>query len=76
MSFINQHLVSHIPAWFPGAGFKRHALYCRKLTNEMVDRPFEFVKKNMVLVLCVVIATPFDSIFRQLGSEHHASRLN
>jgi hypothetical protein len=42
----DKHLVRHIPTWFPGAKFKRHAFYCRKLTNEM---PFEFVKKNMVL---------------------------
>jgi hypothetical protein len=47
-SFSIKHLVSRIPAWFPGAGFKRHALYCRKLTNEMLNRPFEFVKTNIV----------------------------
>jgi hypothetical protein len=42
--------VGLLPPWFPGAGFKRYALYCKKITNEMIDRPFEFVKKNMVFV--------------------------
>jgi len=38
----------YIPAWFPGAKFKREALRSRKLAQEVLDVPFEFVKKEIV----------------------------
>jgi hypothetical protein len=53
-------------------GFKRHALHWKKLTNEMLDRPFEFVKKNMILSFFTSLQRTTDSIFRQMGSERHA----
>ncbi|KAF8908850.1 cytochrome P450 [Gymnopilus junonius] len=37
-----------LPVWFPGAGFKRFANETKKLTRQMRDVPFEFVKKGMV----------------------------
>lgn len=40
--------VKHVPAWMPGANFQRQAQAWRKLTREMVDRPFETVKQKMV----------------------------
>ena len=42
--------VRYIPEWLPGAGFKRHALKARNLINDMIDMPFEFVKRNRVCV--------------------------
>jgi len=41
----------HIPAWFPGAQFKRDALYSRKLAQRALDEPFDFVKSEMVTTL-------------------------
>ncbi|KAG0700273.1 cytochrome P450 [Suillus ampliporus] len=31
-----------IPAWFPGASFKRHALELKSVLNDMVEKPFEY----------------------------------
>ncbi len=38
----------HIPAWFPGAGFKRLALEARKVAYKMRDIPLAAVQKQMV----------------------------
>ena len=38
----------HIPTWAPFAGFKRRALIVRAAVGEVVDVPFEMVKKAMV----------------------------
>ncbi|KAJ6585054.1 cytochrome P450 [Mycena capillaripes] len=40
-------ILRYLPSWFPGAGFQRFAAECRKLTGEMQQAPFEFVKQNM-----------------------------
>ncbi|KAJ7282028.1 cytochrome P450 [Mycena rebaudengoi] len=39
--------VKHIPAWFPGAGFQKTAKEWADNLNQMVDQPFQFVKKEM-----------------------------
>ncbi|KAH7921033.1 cytochrome P450 [Leucogyrophana mollusca] len=39
--------LERIPAWFPGARFKRQALYGRKLAARVNDVPFYFVKDNL-----------------------------
>jgi hypothetical protein len=41
-------VVRHIPAWFPGAQFKRDALYHRKIGEKVLHEPFEFVKAKLV----------------------------
>ena len=40
-------LVKHIPAWFPGAGFKRIAQAWRGQLLSIADRPYAFVKAQM-----------------------------
>ena len=40
--------VQHLPEWCPGAGFKKFARECRKLTRELRDKPYAFVQKQMV----------------------------
>ncbi|KAJ6559149.1 cytochrome P450 [Mycena vulgaris] len=37
----------HLPGWLPGCGFQYFAAECRKLTEEMKQVPFDFVKQNM-----------------------------
>ena len=45
--------VRHIPTWFPGAEFKRSAEVGRKLTEDMINVPYEDVKRKRVrLFLC------------------------
>ena len=44
----NSWTVQHVPAWFPGAGFKHTAaLWAESLVN-MVEQPYQFVKQQMV----------------------------
>ncbi|KIJ62887.1 hypothetical protein HYDPIDRAFT_30029 [Hydnomerulius pinastri MD-312] len=40
-------ILERIPAWFPGAGFKRDAIYGRQLAAQVLDGPFNWVKKNL-----------------------------
>ncbi|KAG6815618.1 hypothetical protein H0H87_012888, partial [Tephrocybe sp. NHM501043] len=37
----------HVPAWFPGAGFQRMAKEWSATLHEMVDRPHNYVKREM-----------------------------
>ncbi|KAF9015256.1 cytochrome P450 [Cyathus striatus] len=39
--------LKHVPIWFPFASFKRQALYWRRTTQEMVNKPYEMVKKRL-----------------------------
>jgi hypothetical protein len=40
--------LKYLPSWAPGSRFQQQAEECRRLTREMLDLPFDFVKKNMV----------------------------
>ncbi|KAI0347291.1 cytochrome P450 [Trametopsis cervina] len=37
----------HVPAWVPGARFKRTAAEMREVIERMADEPYEFVKRRM-----------------------------
>lgn len=41
-------VMKYIPAWFPGASFQRQAREWRKLKDEVVNAPFDHVKRLMV----------------------------
>jgi len=41
-------LLKYVPAWFPGASFKRKAKEWRKWTEAMVEVPFGAAKRNIV----------------------------
>ncbi|KAF8980248.1 cytochrome P450 [Cyathus striatus] len=43
-------LLKYVPAWFPGAGFKRKAREWRKAARGMVDIPFEDTKAAIVMI--------------------------
>ncbi|KAI6133500.1 CyP450 monooxygenase [Pisolithus thermaeus] len=36
----------YLPEWCPGAGFKKFARECRKLTRELRDKPYNFVQQQ------------------------------
>ncbi|KAF8509759.1 cytochrome P450 [Hysterangium stoloniferum] len=40
-------ILKYVPAWFPGAGFKRRAALWRKATTDMSIEPFQAVKRAM-----------------------------
>lgn len=40
--------VAHVPDWFPGANFKIKAKEWRATLDEMVQKPYQFVKDQMV----------------------------
>lgn len=44
----NSWTVQHLPAWFPGAGFKHTAALWAECLVNMVERPYQFVKQQMV----------------------------
>ncbi|KAF9044301.1 cytochrome P450 [Panaeolus papilionaceus] len=39
--------LKYVPAWFPGAGFKRKAARWRQINQEVSVRPFEMVKEQL-----------------------------
>jgi hypothetical protein len=50
-------IVIYFPSWFPGAGFKREAESWARSMNAIVEEPFAFAKKAMVILtelLCVI----------------------
>ncbi|OCH95809.1 cytochrome P450 [Obba rivulosa] len=40
--------LKHVPEWFPGAGFKRQAAEWRQWNREMLNRPFDMVKEQVL----------------------------
>ncbi|KDQ53890.1 hypothetical protein JAAARDRAFT_38861 [Jaapia argillacea MUCL 33604] len=40
-------ILKYVPAWFPGAGFKRKAEEWRRLQDRFVNEPFDAVKKSL-----------------------------
>ena len=49
-TFIVDYIPSlkYIPSWFPGASFKRQAHAWRQLSRQMLESPFDIVRRNMV----------------------------
>ena len=41
-------ILRHVPAWYPGAGFRKTAQLWRKNLDDMVDIPYEFAKRRLV----------------------------
>ena len=41
-------IVKYVPSWFPGAKFKKTAMYYRRYVLKLVDAPEEFVKNELV----------------------------
>jgi len=39
--------LKYIPAWFPGAGFKRKAMVWRKLSQSMLNDPYQMTKRKI-----------------------------
>lgn len=41
-------VLRHIPAWFPGASSHKMAKIVKRLSNELMTIPMEYVKKSLV----------------------------
>jgi hypothetical protein len=40
--------VKYVPEWMPGAGFKKKAREWRKLSQAMINIPYDMVKEKFV----------------------------
>jgi hypothetical protein len=66
--------VKHLPAWFPGAGFKRTAARWAQTLTEMTEGPHQYVKQQMVSRISVLFAslnTNSSLCRRQAPRNHH-----
>jgi hypothetical protein len=45
---VKLYLVRHLPNWFPGAGFLQTAKAWAATLEEMVDKPYNLAKKQIV----------------------------
>lgn len=41
-------VVKYLPSWFPGAGFRKHAVISRTRAWKMSEEPYDYVKKAFV----------------------------
>jgi hypothetical protein len=46
--------LQYLPIWFPGAGFRRKAMKWKAKMEEFAEKPYEYVKKNIVSSLVLV----------------------
>ena len=44
--------------WMPGSGFQKHARATREAVDDMMNIPFEMVKKAMVYITYFVLCGP------------------
>lgn len=42
------HEVRYIPSWFPGAGFQKEAAILKEMVSQMINKPFERTKSDIV----------------------------
>ena len=42
-------LLKYVPVWIPGASFKKKAAYWKKINDDVVNLPFEYVENQVVL---------------------------
>jgi len=47
--------VCRIPDWVPGAGFKKKVAAWARTLAEVTERPYQFVKQQMVLNLIALV---------------------
>ena len=43
-------VLKYVPSWFPGAGFQKKAARWREVNNTMAEKPFRYVKEQLVQV--------------------------
>ncbi|KAJ6629029.1 cytochrome P450, partial [Mycena sp. CBHHK59/15] len=49
--------LKHIPAWVPGAGFQRKAVYWKKTLGRLAEEPYQYVRRHLdhdvnILLFC------------------------
>ncbi|KAJ7103762.1 cytochrome P450 [Mycena epipterygia] len=64
-------ILKYVPAWFPGAQFKRDGLRWRKLGLEMWNRPFDMVKARMAAgsAESCLATSELEDLFRQASPD-------
>ncbi|KAI9566797.1 cytochrome P450 [Boletus coccyginus] len=63
----------YIPAWFPGASFKRTAVLSQKYADDMVETPFRFVQESLAAGTAVpsMVSKSLSRIDGQHASEEY-----
>ena len=58
-------ILKYVPSWFPGAGFKKRAAHWREVNRAMIEKPFHYVKEQMVSPIVFFFFSPreFSSLF-------------
>jgi hypothetical protein len=56
-------ILKYVPSWIPGAGFKQKGAYWRRVTVDMVEKPFEYVKEALVSSACLTKHLSFVDIW-------------
>ncbi|KAG2034693.1 hypothetical protein BDR03DRAFT_806492, partial [Suillus americanus] len=64
--------LKHLPMWFPGASFKRNAKIWKAKMEEFADRPYEFVKTEIVRSSFLLLAKRVTSQQKK-GTAHTAT---
>ena len=41
-------ILKYTPSWFPGAGFQKKTAHWRTLITAMIEKPFRYVKEQLV----------------------------
>lgn len=55
-------LVKHVPEWIPGAGFKTKAKKWRKLSQAMINVPYDMVKDKFVSGLSFTLSSSISQL--------------
>jgi len=58
--------LQYLPNWAPGSGFKRKAVKWKAKFEELVEKPYEYVKSTMVRFPLIVVSVTLCQIYRQL----------
>jgi hypothetical protein len=49
-------ILKYVPSWFPGAGFQKKAARSREVNRSMIEKPFRYVKEQLVRVFFLLRA--------------------
>jgi hypothetical protein len=66
--------LKYLPSWMPGVSFKRKAREWRRLSREMLESQFNFLKRRMVSrAITYVLRCSIEVVFRLKVQQNHAS---
>ena len=64
-------IMKYIPGWFPGAGFQKKAKYWSQINASMLQKPYAFVKEQLVRVFFFHFSERFMICGRRMEQLRH-----